>query len=154
MDKIQRTMKQLQTNLSELQYGLHLKEHPITNIHKSIECELIWKRSRTDEIQTSTTAEINDDDTGVESVNQDEGEDIHDYSTTNSTSTLSPTSYEHCLLSFLVGNDSLTSSTMNKDDKVNLADMKKILFNKKKSPTTILNSNKKKRRFCDNCGKS
>ena len=146
MDKIQRTIKQLQTNLSELQYGLHLKEHPMTNIHRSIECEMIWKRSGTAEIPTSRTAEINDDDTGVESVNQDE-DDLHDYST-HTSSTLSPTSYEQCLLSFLIGNDSLTA-----DDKVNLADMKRILANKKKSSTTILNSNNKKRRFCVNCGK-
>lgn len=132
MDKIQQTIKQLQTNLSNLQYGLYLKEHSRTNISNSIQCQIIWKRSRTDEIN-------DDDDTGVE-------EDIHDYSTK------SPTSYEHCLLSYLVGNDS-----MNKDEQVNLTDRKQILSNKNKSSnqtsTVTLNSNNKKRRFCLNCGK-
>lgn len=148
------TIKQLQKNLSELEYGLQLKEHPIANIHDTVECEMIWKQQRTDEVQRSTTVEINDDDTGV---NQDE-EDIHDYST-NSTSTSSPTSYEHSLLSFLVANDSLPS-TINKDDKPTLIEREKTLSTKKpsvikktSSNETSTNSNKKKRRCCINCGK-
>ena len=153
MEKIQATIKQLQKNLSELEYGLQLKEHPIVNVHDTVECEMIWKRQRTDEVQRSTTVEINEDDTGVESVNQDE-EDIHDYST-NSTST----SYEHSLLSFLVANDSLPSM-INKDDKPTLIDRKKVSSTKKppvikknSSNETSTTINKKKRRCCINCGK-
>jgi len=147
MDKIQATIKQLQKNFSELQYDLHLKERQTPNIYDSIECEIIWKRHRIDDIQDVSE----DDETG--GVNHDD-EDIHDYSTT-STSTPSPTSYEHCLLSFLVGNDSLTSIN-NKDDKKILPIKKQLLIEKKQTnntPTTILNNNNKKRRICMSCGK-
>jgi hypothetical protein len=155
MNKIQATIKELQKNFSELQYDLQLKERQTPNIYDSIECEIIWKRHRTDDIQTTTTTTIADG--GSE---DDDDEDIHDYSTTG-TSTPSPTSYEHCLLSFLVGNDSLTS-TNNKDEKINSSDIKKILPIKKQlliekkqinNTTTILNNNNKKRRICMSCGK-
>jgi hypothetical protein len=150
MNKIQITIKELQKNFSELQYDLHLKEHQTPNIYDSIECEIIWKRHRTDDIQTNLADGSEDDD----------DEDTHDYSTTG-TSTPSPTSYEHCLLSFLVGNDSLTSIN-NKDEKMNSSDIKKLLPIKKQlliekkqinNTTTILNNNNKKRRICMNCGK-
>jgi len=152
MNKIQATIKELQKNFSELQYDLQLKERQTPNIYDSIECEIIWKRHRTDDIQTTTIADGGSED--------DNDEDIHDYSTTG-TSTPSPTSYEHCLLSFLVGNDSLTS-TNNKDEKINSLDLKKILPIKKQlliekkqinNTTTILNNNNKKRRICMSCGK-
>lgn len=146
------TIKQLQKNVSELEYGLQLKEYPIANIQDTVECEMIWKRQR--------TGEMNDDDTGVESVNQDD-EDVQDYST-NSTSTSSPTSYEHSLLSFLVANDSFPSA-ISKDDKSTLTDKKKTFSMNKsttveknssnQTSTTIVNSSKKKRRCCINCGK-
>jgi hypothetical protein len=152
MDKIQATIKQLQKNFSDLQYDLYLKERQTPNIYDSIECEMLWKRHRTNDIQT------------VDAIEDDDEEDIHDYSTTGTPppSTPSPTSYEHCLLSFLTGNDSLIS-TNNKDEKLISTDMKKILPLKKqllveKKPTnhpstTILNNNNKKRRICMNCGK-
>jgi hypothetical protein len=161
MNKIQTTIKELQKNFSELQYDLHLKECQTPNIFDSIECEIIWKRHRTDDIQTTIIANVSEDD---EDINHDD-EDIHDYSTTGTpppSSTPSPTSYEHSLLSFLVGNDSLISTTNNKDEKINSFDIKKILPSKnqllteKKSmnnTTTILNNNNKKRRICMSCGK-
>jgi len=138
-------IKQLQKNFSELQYDLLLKERQIPNIYNSIECEIIWKRHRTDDNQTSITDGSEDD------------EDTHD-TATPPPSTSSPTSYEHCLLSFLVGNDSIT----NKDEKITSSDIKKILPIKKQllmekkqtnNTTTILNSNNKKRRICISCGK-
>jgi len=152
MEKIQTTIKQLQKNFSELQYDLQLKERQPPNIYDSIECEIIWKRYRTDDIQTSTIVDASEDD-----------EDVLDYSTTGTPppSIPSPTAYEHCLLSFLVGNDSLTSIT-NKDEKITSSDIKKILPIKKQllmekkqtnNTTTILNSNNKKRRICISCGK-
>jgi hypothetical protein len=128
IDKIQTTIKQLQKNFSELQYDLHLKECQTPNIYDSIECELIWKRYRTDDNQTSTVIDGNENDE----------EDLPDYST----------SYEHCLLSFLGENDSLTSIT-NKDEKIILPTKKQT-----NNPTTILNNNpNKKRRICMSCGK-
>ncbi|CAF0793695.1 unnamed protein product [Rotaria sordida] len=160
MEKIQATIKQLQKNFSELQYDLHLKERQTPNIYDSIECEIIWKRHRTDDIQTSTIVDGSEDD---EDTNHDD-EDVPDYSTTGTPppSTPSPTSYEHCLLSFLVGNDSIT----NKDEKIISSDIKKILPNKKNllmekkqtnnttsTITTMLNNNNKKRRICMSCGK-
>jgi hypothetical protein len=165
MDKIQATIKQLQKNFSELQYDLHLKERQTPNIYDSIECEIIWKRHRMDDIQTTIVDGSEDDeDTHTGGLNHDD-EDIHDYSTTGTpppSSTPSPTSYEHCLLSFLVGNDSLTS-TNNRDDKITSSDIKKILPIKKQlliekkqtnnTSTTILNNNNKKRRVCMSCGK-
>jgi len=149
MEKIQTTIKQLQKNFSELQYDLQLKERQPPNIYDSIECEIIWKRYRTDDVQTSTIVDASEDD-----------EDVLDYSTTGTPppSIPSPTSYEHCLLSFLVGNDSIT----NKDEKITSSDIKKILPIKKQllmekkqtnNTTTILNSNNKKRRICISCGK-
>lgn len=141
MNKIQTTIKDLQKNFSELQYDLQLKERRTPNIYDSIECEIIWKRQRTDDIQTSVVD-------GSENDDDNDEEDIHDYSTTT-TSTPSPTSYEHCLLSFLVGNDSLTSA----NEKINSS---KILSTKKQinnHPPTILNNNNKKRRICMSCGK-
>ena len=139
MTKIQATVKQLQKNFSELQYDLQLKERQTPNIYDSIECEILWKRHRIDESQGSTIIDASEDD-----------EDIHDYSTTGTPppSIPSPTSYEHCLLSFLVGNETLTS-TNNKDEKLIPSDVKKILPVKKpmnQPSTTILNNNNKKRR--------
>jgi len=118
-----------------------------------------------DDIQTAIVDGSEDDeDTHTGGLNHDD-EDIHDYSTTGTpppSSTPSPTSYEHCLLSFLVGNDSLTS-TNNRDDKITSSDIKKILPIKKQlliekkqtnnTSTTILNNNNKKRRVCMSCGK-
>jgi hypothetical protein len=157
MDKIQATIKRLQKNFSELQYDLHLKERQTPNIYDSIECEIIWKRYTPTIIDGSE----DDEDTNTAGVNHDD-EDIRDYSTTGTppSSTPSPTSYEHCLLSFLVGNDSLIS-TNNKDEKITSSDIKKILPIRKQlltekkqtnhTPTTILNN--KKRRICMSCGK-
>ncbi|CAF1055341.1 unnamed protein product [Adineta steineri] len=155
MDKIQTTIKQLQNNFSELQYDLQLKERQTPNIYDSIECEVVWKRDRIQHSQSSTIGDGSEDD-----------DDVLDYSTTGTSpppsSTPSPTSYEHCLLSFLIGNDSLTSTT-NKDEKLLSSDIKKILPIKKQlliekkqmnnTTTMILNNNNKKRRICMSCGK-
>ncbi len=128
MNKIQRTIRELQKNFSELQYDLHLKENQPPNIYDSIECEMLWKRN---EIQTSTT---------VDTIEDDDEDDLHDCSTP------SPTTCEHSLLSFLVGNDSSI-----KDEKLISSDTKQTLPIKKS--TTILTTNNKKRRICMNCGK-
>ena len=135
MNKIQTAIKQLQKNFSELQYDLNLKENQTPNIYDSIECQMVWKRSRTNDIQPSTS-------TVDASENNDE--ELHDDSTS------SPSSYEHSLLSFLVGNDSSISPT-NKDEKLISSDTKKLVSIKK--PSTILTNNNKKRRICMNCGK-
>ncbi|CAF3346794.1 unnamed protein product [Rotaria sp. Silwood1] len=165
MKKIQTTIKQLQKNFSELQYDLNLKERQTPNIYDSIECEIIWKRHRTDDIQTSTIIDGSEDDEDTNTGTNHDDDDVPDYSTTGTppSSTPSPTSYEHCLLSFLVGNDSIT----NRDEKIILSDMKKNLTNKKNllmekkqtntnttsTVTTLLNNNNKKRRICMSCGK-
>ncbi|CAF0730135.1 unnamed protein product [Adineta steineri] len=156
MDKIQTTIKQLQNNFSELQYDLQLKERQTPNIYDSIECEVVWKRDRIEHSQNSIIGDGSEED----------DDDVLDYSTTGTSpppsSTPSSTSYEHCLLSFLIGNDSLTSTT-NKDEKILSSDIKKILPIKKQlliekkqmnnTTTMILNNNNKKRRICMSCGK-
>jgi hypothetical protein len=145
MNKIQGTIKQLQKDLSELQYDLQLKERQAPDIHGSIECEVVWKR----DCRRSATVEASED---------DEDDDVVDYSATGTPppSTPSPTSYEHCLLSFLVGNDSL-ASTKNKDEKITSSDAQKKLLPMKKrrdhATATMSNPNTKKRRTCTSCGK-
>ena len=161
MEKIQTTIKQLQKSFSELQYDLHLKERQTPNIYDSIECEIIWKRHPTDDTQRSTVVDVSDDDDETNTSANHDDEDVQDYST-NSTSTSSPTHYEHCLLSFLVGNDMLASAT-NKDEKIISSDLRKLLPIKNQfltgrkqtnnATTTILSSNNKKRRICASCGK-
>lgn len=163
MEKIQTTIKQLQKNVSELQYDICLKERQTPNIFDSIECEMVWKRHKTVNMLKSTiqnTSEDEDTNTGTNHTD----EDVADYSTTSTPPPLtpSPTAYEHCLLSFLVGNDSIT----NKDEKTTSSDMKKNLPSKKcplieksytnstmPTITNTLNSSNKKRRICMNCGK-
>lgn len=161
MDKIQMTIKQLQKNLSDLQYDLQLKEGQPPNIYNSIDCEIVWKRSQTEDSQRSTSEDDEDTNTGVNHEGGGDDDDVLDYSTTG-TSTPSPATYEHCLLSFLVGNDS-SSLAINKDEKTMPSNIKKILpmkrqlLNEKKrmnnTTTTILNNNNKKRRVCMSCGK-
>ena len=102
MNKIQTTIKQLQKNISELQYDLEMKECQIPNIYDSIKCEILWKRHRTDDIQSPKILDENDE----------------DYST----------SYENSILSFLTGNDSPTT----KDEKIKktlLTDKKSTILN-------------------------
>ncbi|CAF0756471.1 unnamed protein product [Adineta ricciae] len=165
MEKIQMTIKQLQKNLSDLQYDLQLKEGQPPNIYDSINCEIVWKRNQTEDSQRSTSEDDEDINTGVnhEGGGGGDDDDVLDYSTTG-TSTPSPATYEHCLLSFLVGNDS-SSLVTNKDEKTISSNIKKILpmkrqiLNEKKrinnttTSATILNSNNKKRRVCVSCGK-
>ncbi|CAF3645965.1 unnamed protein product [Rotaria socialis] len=157
MEKIQLTIKQLQKNVSTLEYDLHLKERQTPNIYDSIECEMIWKRHRIDNIQASIITNA-DEDTNTGTNHDDENASDYLTAGTPPSSTSSPT-YEHCLLSFLVGNDSST----NKDNKIATSDMKKNVSNKKNSLientqtnsaiTTIFHNSNKKRRICMSCGK-
>jgi hypothetical protein len=134
MEKVQSTIQQLQKNCAELQYDLQMKERLPPNIYDSIECELIWKRTRFDETR----------DAGENQTDEGAPEDC----TTNSTtppalsSSPSPTTYERSLLSFLVNSDGSTAKKLNPTDKPS-----------SHSSSTILNSNNKKRRTCTSCGK-
>ena len=77
MRNIQKKIKQLQTNLSELRYDLHLKQNSIPNLSDLIECEILWKS------------------------NPMAKDEIHENSPNQNTMN----SYEQCLISFLMTND-------------------------------------------------
>ena len=133
MEKIQSTIQQLQKNCADLQYDLRMKERLAPNIYDSIECELIWKRARSEATSDEDSSNTGDNQT-------DEG--VPEDSTTSSTppsalsSSSSPTTYEHSLISFLVNNGGLTAQKPSSH-----------------SNTTTLNGSNKKRRMCTSCGK-
>ena len=166
MERIQMAIKRLQKDLSELRYDLHLKECQTPNIYDSIECEILWKRSQTDDAHLLIFDNINED-KSIHNYNSD-FDDMPEYSTTatSPSSISSPTSYEHCLFSVFTENNTLKSRTNKDDDKLTSIDTKNILIHKKQCKNenksisnregiTMMfsNSNTKKRRFCINCGK-
>ena len=162
MQKIQTTIKQLQTTFSDLEYDLHLKEGLTPNISDSIDCEIIWRRNRSDDQQRSITADV-DEDTHMDRNHDEAGG--RDHSATGGTSSPpSSTAQDHCLLSPPRGRDTSSANVTNKVQQGNLSATRNTCPAKHSSApdgntasgssnTSIPNTALKKRRICARCGK-
>ena len=162
MERIQTTIKQLQTTFAGLEYDLHLKEGLTPNISDSIDCEIIWRRNRTDDQQRSIAADI-DEDTHMDRNNDEAGG--RDHSATGGTSSPpSSTAQDLCLLSPTRVRDTSSSNVTNRVQQANPSAIRNMCLPKHSttsdgnpttdsSNTSVPNTALKKRRICARCGK-